>query len=106
MADTIEWPGQSGTKYKYWFTLKMENPSMKEEAGNYMFVKKQTDGWVPIYIGQTRNLNDRLTNHPELDCVSRNGGTHLMAHTNSDGKEARLAEEADLVAQWNPPCNG
>ena len=106
MADTIDWLGKSGETYRYWFASEITNPSMKEEAGNYMFVKKRTDGWVPVYIGQTGNLNTRLTNHPELDCVKRNGGTHLMAHTTPAGKEKRTDEEADLITYWSPPCNG
>ena len=106
MAATIDWPGASGRMYTYWFAAQMQNPSMKQVGGNYMFVTRKTDGWYPVYIGQTRNLNDRLTNHPELPCVILNGGTRLMAHTNSAGKAARLAEEADLISHWNPPCNG
>ena len=106
MAETIDWPCASGKTYRYWFAPKITNPSMKEDAGNYMFVKKKADGWVPVYIGETGNLNTRLKNHPELPCVKRNGGTHLMAHTTSGGKDKRTDEEADLVDHWSPPCNG
>ncbi len=106
MADTIDWPGETGKTYRYWFASKMVNPSMKKEAGNYMFVKETSDDWEPVYIGQTNNLDERLTNHPELPCVRRNNGTHLMAHTTPGGETARKDEEDDLIAQWNPPCNG
>ena len=106
MADTIDWPGQSGTTYTYWFASEMENPSMKNESGNYMFVKEVSDGWIPVYIGETGNLDERLTNHPELPCVRSNNGTRLMAHTTPAGQAARKAEESDLIARWNPPCNG
>ena len=106
MADTIDWPGESGKTYRYWFASEITNPSMKEVAGNYMFVKETVSGWVPVYIGETGNLNDRLTNHPELSCVKRNGGTHLMAHTTPGGKDERTDEEADLIEKWDPPCNG
>jgi predicted GIY-YIG superfamily endonuclease len=106
MADTIDWPGKSGKKYRYWFATEMENPLMKKEAGNYMFVKQETNGWVPVYIGQTDDLDRRLTNHPELTCVRKNGGTRLMAHTAGANEAARLVEEADLVDYWDPPCNG
>lgn len=106
MADTIDWPSKSGKTYRYWFAAKMINPLMKEEAGNYMFVKEGAGGWVPVYIGETGNLNTRLTNHPELPCVKRNGGSHLMAHTTGGGKDERTDEEADLIDYWSPPCNG
>ena len=106
MADTIDWPGASGKVYRYWFASEMENPSMKQEGGNYMFVTQRTDGWYPVYIGQTGNLDDRLTHHPELACVYQNDGSHLMAHTTPGGESDRLAEEVDLLGHWNPPCNG
>ena len=106
MSVSIDWPGQSGKKYTYWFASEMENPSMKSEAGNYMFVKEASNGWIPVYIGETGDLDERLTNHPELPCVGRNGGSHLMAHTTAGGQATRRAEEADLIAHWNPPCNG
>ena len=66
----------------------MQNPSMKQEGGNYMFVSQKTDGWYPVYIGETGNLYDRLTNHPELPCVRLNNGTHLMAHTTPAGENS------------------
>ena len=106
MADTIDWSSQSGKKYTYWFSSEIENPSMKSESGNYMFVKKISDGWIPVYIGETGDLDERLTNHPELPCVRKNGGSHLMAHMTPAGQAARKAEESDLIAFWNPPCNG
>lgn len=107
MADTIDWPGKSGKTYTYWFIPgDIDSPSLKAVAGNYMFVKKLPDGWVPVYIGQSGDLNERHSDHPEVPCVKRNGGTHLMAHTTPGGKDARLAEEKDLVDHWNPPCNG
>ena len=107
MADNyIDWTGLSGNTYRYWFMSEMKKPSIEAAAGNYMFVKEQADGWVPIYIGETGNLGERLTNHPELPCVKRNGGTHLMAHTTPGGKDKRTDEEADLIDYWSPPCNG
>ena len=106
MANTIDWPGASGKTYKYWFASEMETPIMKQEGGNYMFATQKADGWYPVYIGETGNLDNRLTNHPELPCVYLSNGTRLMAHTTPAGKPSRLAEEADLIAHWNPPCNG
>ena len=106
MSDTVDWTAKSGKTYHYWFAGEMENPPMKKEPGNYMFVKQEGNGWVPIYIGETNNLDERLTNHPELPCVHRHGGTHLMAHTTSGERSTRTTEEADLIEHWKPPCNG
>ncbi len=99
------WTGKSGKKYSY--EIHPMTESWADVPGNYIFAKETTPtNWVPVYVGETESLKDRLPNHNELPCVRRNGGTHIHAHTNSDAK-ARLAEEADLVALTpKPPCNG
>lgn len=101
----IHWPGQSGTKYDYWI-YPIGSP-LKAEPGNYIFAKKTSSGaWLPVYIGESKNLDERLSNHNEEECVRRNDGTHVHAHTNPDGQNTRRNEERDLIAKWNPPCNG
>ena len=44
-SDTIDWPGQSGKTYRYWFlsTPKVVS-SIKAVAGNYAFVKRLPNG--------------------------------------------------------------
>lgn len=80
--------------------------SFKAIPGNYIFAKKTSLGkWTPVYIGETDNLAERLPNHEKLPCVKKNGGTHIHVHTTSGGTDARRAEEADLLANFNPPCN-
>ena len=104
MADQISWPGKSGKKYRYGI-YSMET-LWKSQPGNYIFAKKTSSGkWTPVYIGETDNLADRLPGHEKLSCVRRNGGTQIHAHTNSGGARARRAEEADLLANFDPPCN-
>ncbi len=101
---TIMWPGASRKEYEYW--IDDMNSSFKDEPGNYIFAKETSPGrWTPIYIGETESLKDRLSNHEKLPCVKRYGGTHIHAHTTPGGEKARKAEEADLLAKWDPPCN-
>ena len=104
-APTIDWADKSGRTYRYWI---YEYPaSLKAEAGNYIFAKESTPGrWTPIYIGQTGNLDERFDDHHKMPCIKRNGATHIHAQMNNGGETARLAEEADLIARWNPTCNG
>ena len=100
----IHWPGQSGKKYTYW--IYPIETTWAEKAGNYIFAKKLSNGnWTPIYIGETGDLRDRLPNHEKLPCATRNGATHIHTHTSSSGQEVRRAEEADLIAKSDPPCN-
>lgn len=105
MAEEMLWAGASGTKYKYY--VHSLNPSFKAEGGNYIFAKRSsTPGqWLAVYIGQTKNLDQRHEDHNEEACAKRNGATHIHAHLNAT-QAARLAEEADLLANSNPPCNG
>jgi hypothetical protein len=102
---TIIWQGQSGKSYEYWI-YKLP-PNFSSKPGNYVFARETSPGrFVPVYIGETSDLSERFDNHHKAACISRNGATHIHAHVNSDGAAARLAEEADLVARWQPRCNG
>jgi len=103
-APTIMWPGLSGTEYKYW--IYPIGSAFKKEAGNYIFAKETTPGhWLPCYIGQTEDLNDRLGDHEKEACAKRNGATHIHAHLTAGGEAVRKAEEKDLIQKWRPPCN-
>ena len=104
MADTIDWRGHAGT-YRYWFLERWSNASdIKREAGNYMFVKRVSNGWVPVYIGIADDLSDRLPCHERWAEAQLHGATHVMGHTQSD-RARREAEEKDLIGYWNPPLN-
>ena len=107
MADdlTILWDGKSGKEYKYW--IHPIGTSFKPVAGNYIFAKEtKPNTWSPIYVGETDNLERRLTfNHEKMPCVKRYGGAHVHTHTSSDDEATRRNEEADIGDKWNPPCN-
>jgi len=85
----------------------MTDPTLPLQAGgNYAFVRQLPNGqFVPIYFGQTSSLADRLPGHEAWPRAQRLGATHVMAHATPAGEQARLAEEADLIAFWNPPLN-
>ncbi len=102
---TIMWSGASGKEYKYWIFL--IGTSFKPVPGNYIFAKEtKPNTWTPIYVGETDNLQRRLTsNHEKMPCVKRNAGTHVHSHTSSDDASVRQKEEADIIEKWNPPCN-
>ncbi len=100
---TIKWPGKSGTEYQYW--IYPIDTTFKEAGGNYIFARETNPGfWSPCYIGQTKNLSDRLSNHEKEACAKRNGATHIHVHTNAS-ETSRLSEEKDLILRWKPPCN-
>ena len=104
MTDFIDWPTISG-KHRYWFLAKPgESSGIRSVAGNYMFVRQTPQGWVPVYIGVADDLSTRVPTHDRWDDAIQAGATHVMAHTNAVASE-RLAEEASLIAYWQPPLN-
>ena len=97
------WTGKSGKTYEYY--VHKVGDSFKKQAGNYIFCKRNAAGnWVPQYIGQAKNLDERLGNHEQEACAKRNGATHIHAHLNPV-ETNRLAEEKDLILNFRPPCN-
>jgi len=105
MADvpTIIWAGKSGVQYTYW--IHPIGTTFKAEAGNYIFARNSPQGWYAIYIGETGDLSTRFPNHHQADCITRNGATHIHAHTAPGGDQVRRDEETDLRGRWNAPCN-
>ena len=101
----IYWPGASGVNYGYWIVPL--NGNFRTDPGNYIFAKQVAqDRWVPVYVGQTSDLEGRLSYHEKEACALRHGATHIHAHVSTAGEDARLREEADLIERWQPPCNG
>lgn len=98
------WEGQSGKEYRYW--IHPIGTDFTEDPGNYIYAKQVEPGrWEPLWIGQTSNLHDLLVDPEKAACAKRNGATHVHAHTSPGRESARAAEEADLIARWDPPCN-
>jgi len=102
--ETFFWEGESGKTYKY--GVYKISASFEDQPGNYIFTKETYSGrWLPVYIGETDSLANRLPNHEKLPCVERNGGTHIHVHISSSDEEIRRSEEVDLIKKWDPPCN-
>ena len=92
MADEVVWTGESGTRYTYYVH---SWPISCTNAQNQ---------WEPIYIGQTGDLSERFDSHHAMDCIDREGATHIHVHLNSSAEETRREEERDLIDSYDPPC--
>ena len=107
MADerSIVWRGQSGKQYRYW--IYPLDQKFTAQPANYMYAKEVEPGsYSNIYIGETGDLSDStLDGHHKEDCIRDAGVTHIHTHMGSGDEDLRQAEEADLVANYNPPCN-
>jgi excinuclease UvrABC nuclease subunit len=103
-ATKINWTGKSGTKYQFW--IHPRGKKFREPCpGIYIHAKEtKPHTWTPVYIGQTENINVRLTNHEQEECVNRNNATHIHVRIVTD-ETSRLAIEKDLIERWEPPCN-
>jgi hypothetical protein len=103
----IEWTGKSGTAYRYYIWPRGSHVD-GGPPGNFIVVKETTDGVLaPVFIGQAEDLNHRLTiSDPKIqECVQVSGASQLHLHANYKGEQARIEEEADLIARWQPVCN-
>jgi len=100
----VFWKGVSGNTYRY--IVYGLDTRWNDVPGNYIFAKWTGSRWVAVYIGETESFLQRLPDHEKIACARRNGATHIHAHVNNGGRDARRREESDLVAAHNPPCNG
>ena len=100
----IYWKDKSGTSHRFWIYprgTKFNEPC----PGIYIYARETSPHkWIPIYIGQTENVNVRLTNHEQRECVDQSGATHIHVSIITDEK-SRLTIEKDLIEQWKPVCN-
>ena len=94
--------GKSGTAYQFYVL----NPGQEllRIGAVYVFLNYQNYKPVPLYIGETTNLKERISNHEKLPCVKRHGYTHL-AIMHVPNVYERLQIETDLIRAYNTPCN-
>lgn len=93
--------GKSGASYD--FEIYPWGQEFRPVGGVYVVLKSATDG--TIYIGQTGDLSERFDAHHKASCLDRYGKTHIGVHLESS-EARRLAIESDLIANYQPPCNG
>jgi hypothetical protein len=100
----IYWKDKSGTRHRFW--IYPRGTRFNEPCpGIYIYARETfPHKWSPIYIGQTKNVNVRLTNHEQQECLDQNGATHIHVSIIADAK-SRLTIQKDLIEQWKPVCN-
>lgn len=103
---TILWPGITGAEYKY--CIYPLDTSFDPVPGNYI-VAREADPyhWIAIYIGETDNLNQLLSNLDNreiMECIRLHGGTHIHVHNHSRGSGTRRREVTDISRKCQPLC--
>lgn len=104
---TITFTGKSQSKYT--FEIYPYNTIFNEVEAVYVvtrsFIRDQKIIYNVIYVGQTDNLKERLTNHHKEYCFNlNNANTICVLRVNLE--DSRLLIESDLIEAYNPPCNG
>lgn len=100
---TVTLKGASGKTYN--FDVYLWGVQFKPLGAIYTVLKKVPPNFHIYYVGQTGDLSTRFDNHHKQTCFDRNGKTHIAVHLEPT-ESVRLAKEADLVASYNPGCNG
>lgn len=105
---TLELTGKSGNRYALqvydWGT------TFKPLPGVYAVTNATPSGGgganhTIIYVGQTGDLSERFDSHHKADCFRRHGANRICVLV-ENSEQRRLAIERDLIAAYNPPCNG
>jgi hypothetical protein len=58
-----------------------------------------------LYVGQTGNLSERFDKHHKASSFRYYQASHICALAETS-EIARPSIESDLIAGYNPPCNG
>jgi hypothetical protein len=100
----MDWIGQSGTVYRY--EIYPLDTTFRPLPGNYIYAGQSEAGeWVPLYVGQTRDMHQRLEGQEKLQPAMQQGATHIHMHYDQKGQATRCTEERDLIVRWQPVCN-
>jgi hypothetical protein len=94
MQDFIDLKGASGAEYR--FRLWPEGAAHPPIAGNFVFVKAESEGLTVVLVGVTNDLS--LARSAAAKAAKR-GGTHVFTRLNV-ARALRSAEHADLVAGY------
>ena len=108
-ATDVTFQGSTGT---YNFEVYPPDTSFNAVGGVYIFAKYVpsqygTGTYIPLYIGQTISLRNRIREHQhhgKWNCVKKHGVNCICVHRDTDS-QSRMKKEADLLAVSEPPCN-
>jgi hypothetical protein len=101
------WLGFGGRTYES--QLYLLGTAFKAIAGVYIFVAPRAGTWYAVYVGETGDFCDRLTDnlsrHHQYAPATQLGATHVCVIPIPGIRTNRLAVEADLRRSLNPPLN-
>ncbi|MDE2816473.1 MAG: hypothetical protein OXK81_07210 [Chloroflexota bacterium] len=92
---TCEWLGLRGNRYRFY--IYRIGTRFSPVSGNYIYARWTPNGWVPVKIGQSENLERRISEHASQNLsFSGKGATHIHARAEAP-QESRHVIETDLL---------
>ena len=94
---------------KHSFNIYDMKTALDSVGGIYIVTKrsKNNEGKYEhkvIYIGETKNLKDRFSNHHRQSCFDKNN-SNCICFLQEENESKRLEIEKDLIETVSPPCN-
>ncbi len=104
---TLMLNGRSGQTYA--FTVFSYDAEFSAVGAVYGITRRQIkpDGHykhTAIYIGETSALSTRLDGHHKESCFTEHNANCKCIHLDKND-DSRRKKEADLIDNYNPPCN-
>ena len=100
MAEYIEFHGASGTVYRY---LAPDDRTSARMAGGFALVSRGADGPVLLYAGVTDDLAEGWREAWGV-AQAQHENVQIFIHR-TVARQARDAEQADIVTAYDPPMN-
>lgn len=99
MSETAYW--------RFWDfqVLLPDDEHFPEEPGLYVFAGlNSAKEWVPLYIGETGSLAERLATHEKWTEAEQLGATHIHVRV-EESATVRLSIETELIRDYQPRVN-
>lgn len=86
----IKAKGKSGLIYN--FNLNSKSLYFSSLPGVYIFIRKESNQLIPLYIGETENFDNRIgllsfRNHDQYECITKNKFTNVATLIVHGGKQ-------------------
>ena len=101
-SQTVTVTGISGVHYT--LELYPMNSSWNSVPGVYVIIRKgQLERYDTIYIGETKDLKERMSNHHKKFCFKQHRATHLgFLYETSIAKRLYVEKSKVRDGQWIP----
>ncbi len=73
-------------------------------AGVYIFSRQDGRHFIPIYVGESTNIAQRMRSHERIDCIRDSGANYFHTYQVS-AADTRQSIEQGLIAYYHPHCN-